>query len=103
MEATEVGVGRADLGPMFDRQRRQVRVGRDVARSPSRFDESAQHGEVALGRLEDKRARLVKPTLNDVERFRRFERLVNEPGSSRQPHEGNQNEPREGNGFGAGQ
>ena len=87
MEAREIGIGRADLASMLDRQRREVRVRGDVARRPQRLHEPAQNREVALGRVEDESTRLGDPALDHGEGLGWGERAREELGAGRQPHE----------------
>ena len=86
-EASEITISGADLATVLDGERREVRVRRDIACRPQRFHEAAEDGKVTFRRMQDESARLGQPAIDYVEGVCRLERVGEELGARRKPHE----------------
>jgi hypothetical protein len=69
LEALKVAVEGDDLGPVLERERREVRVGHEIRGRPGGPEQAPEQAEVALARMDDDRRRLVEPELHDAGRI----------------------------------
>ena len=82
----EIGVGRAQLRSVLDRESGEVRVGDEIAGRAKGLEELTHEEEVPVSRGGDRRARLREPSLDDVERLGGRQRAREDARLGRQPH-----------------
>jgi len=87
---------------VLDGQRGQVSVVGEVAGRPQRSQQAAQDGSVPRGGVDDRRARLGEPPIDDVEHVFRPVWPGEYGGPGGEPYDGKQNLPGEPDRLGAG-
>lgn len=91
----KIGVGRVDRAPMFDSERGDVGIGREVAGRTTGLEEAPQDGPVAFAGGDGAGERLVEPGVDVVERTVGAQGPFEETPAGRDPEEGEENDPGE--------
>src|SRR2546423_8312535 len=65
-EPREIAVGGTEFGAVFDRQRSQMCVRRQIPSCAKRLDQLSKHGQVARTGMDDRHRRLTQPGVNKI-------------------------------------
>lgn len=97
-EPTEIHIGGAQLGAVFDRQSTQMSVAGQISRRSQRRKQLAKDEPMAICGMRDRQARLLQPSINDIHRLGDDQRPIEHRGPRREPGKADQDLPCESDG-----
>src|SRR5262249_19998211 len=98
-EAGKISITGIQFGSVLDGEGGQVGIVHEVARRSQRFEELPDHDGMAITGMNNDDARLLEPTVDDVECALRRQGTAENMWACAQADEGQQDDPGEGDGL----